>query len=1029
MAIFVQNITVFFPIKRVYIVTLLLLSGCFCLAQGDIRFSHLSMEDGLPNNTVNCIFQDSSGFIWIGTRGGLSRYDGNTIITFTHNENDSTTLANNQVVCIYEDTRHAIWIGTNFGLSKFNPVKKNFTNYYFDKWSSNSESSLVTNIIQDNKGILWVATGAGIYKALPADPHFSPAVLFTEDHYGSLFHGMVNTADGRIFILMDTALLYTDDYGSSFKTAVNSKVSDKMAFTQLYYDKSNGHLWFGIYGHSVACEFDPKTFEFKKYALESQSNEQFNFMACDFCRLNDSIMLAGCLFGYKNTEGSLAFLNTKRNSCEDYFHHYEDPFSLSGGNVYCILKDCQNTFWMGTDVGINSFNLQQLNFHWISTENIHVPSLDGFSITQLCYDEDLWIGTVSSGLVKYKSSDHSFSWYPRPLSSPGKKYKEITFSMYPSHDTLWLGIRGGFNRFDIHKHKFDTVKIHIPELKELYSNTTRGISRDNSGTYWFGTYMNGIFSYNPSTGIGGHYLARDTGLITKYRNHIRCMTVDVEGNKWIGTYEDGFCRMDAATNHISWNIPGDKAATVMQRGTINDIYSDGTGNTYIATQGNGLVIYDANTRSFRTIRNNICPEDNKIDKIVECDKGILWLATGKGLSCWDLKNITFRNYQEGKRLANMVNVTGCTSPDGTLYFAGSDEILYFNPDKLSETSPYIHPEVTSVNVMNKNYPTDITKPLYLSYRDNYISFTFSAFDFLNEKVDQFAYYLEGFDKDWNYCGNRHFTSYTNLPGGSYTLKLKVQNAEGIWVETIHPIHIHITTPYYKTWWFFLLCGLSIFGLGYLFYYLQIQRELEAERLRTRLARDLHDDVGSSLSSISIISNMATKKQEHGPEEVRRIFTKISETSQKTLDSISDLVWTLNPENDMMEDLFMRMRVYMSEILEAKEILYEFNVTEETGRIKITMDKRKNLYLIFKETINNIAKYSKCTKVLISIKLLDGNIAMEVADNGIGFIVEQAARTGNGLKNMQQRASQMGGTITIKSKPGEGTGLKLVFPYT
>jgi two-component sensor histidine kinase len=467
----------------------------------------------------------------------------------------------------------------------------------------------------------------------------------------------------------------------------------------------------------------------------------------------------------------------------------------------------------------------------------------------------------------------------------------------------------------------------------------------------------------------------------------------------------------------------------MQRGWINDILCDTLGNTYLATQGDGLIIYEARTKTFRTLKNPRLAEDNKVNKIIEYGKGYLWLSTGKGLSCWNLNNNTFLNYPEGKRLANMVSVTGCSSPNGVIYFGGGNEILYFNPDKLLETSPYIHPEVTSLSVMNKDYTSDISKPLSLSYKDNYVSFAFSAFDFLNEKGDQFAYYLEGFDKDWNYCGNRHFATYTNLPGGNYTFHLKVQNSAGEWVESTHPVIMNFSSPFYKKWWFFLACSLIIFILGYLFYYAQIQRELEAVRLRARLARDLHDDVGSSLSSISIISTMATKKTEHSPEDVKRIFTKISETSQRTLDSISDLVWTLDPENDLMEDLFMRMRLYTSEILEAKEIMYEFNVAQETELVKMTMDKRKNIYLIFKEAINNIVKYSKCTKVLINVKLINHSMEFEIADNGIGFIEGHTEHKGNGLKNMKQRASQLNGTLTIKSKPCEGTNIKLQFQYT
>ena len=974
------------------------------------------------------MLQDNRGFIWIGTKGGLSRYDGNNVTNFFHNENDSASISNSQIECLYEDNLHNLWIGTYFGLSKYNPLKKDFTNYYFDKWSTSMEASLITSIMQDNKGILYVATGTGIFKASPSNPHFSRVKSFTEDHYGFLIHGMASTSTGRIFILMDTALLYSDDNCNSFKTAVNYTIAGKFYFSELYYDKSDGHLWFGTYGHSIAYEFSPQTFGIKKYPLESSNAFQSNYAAYDFCRVNDSIMLIGCLFGHTKGGGGAVFLNTRRNSCLSYIHQIENPFSLSNGNVWCLMKDRQNTFWIGTDVGINNFNLRQLNFHWISSENCGVKGLDGFSIRQLCYDGTLWIGTLGDGLVEYNISNHNFSWYKVPYSLHDKKNRDYVFSMYPDNNIIWLGDESGFMRFDISKHKFDTMRLPVPELKELYTSSTRGIGKDNEGTYWLGTYSSGVYSYNPSTLKGVHYLDRKTNSATKYRNYIKCMNVDREGTKWVGTYDDGFYRIDTA-NKFSWNIPGDKNAVVMQRGWINDIFCDSVGNTYLATQGDGLIIYEARTKTFRTLRNPRLMEDNKVNKIVASRKGCLWLATGKGLSFWDLNNNTFLNYPEGKRLATMVSISGCASPYGVVYFGGDNELLYFNPDKLVETSPYIHPEVTSLSVMNKDYASDINKPLFLSYRDNYVSFAFSAFDFLDEKGDQFAYYLEGFDKDWNYCGNRHFATYTNLPGGNYIFHLMVQNSAGEWVESTHPVTMNFSSPYYKKWWFFLLAGLVIFILGYLFYYAQIQHELEAVRLRARLARDLHDDVGSSLSSISIMSSMATKKPEHSPEDVKRIFTKISETSQKTLDSISDLVWTLDPENDLMQDLFMRMRIYTSEILEAKEIMYEFNVAQETELVKMTMGKRKNIYLIFKEALNNIVKYSKCTQVLINVKLHNHTMEFEIADNGIGFIEGQGEHKGNGLKNMKQRALQLNGTITIKSKPGEGTKIKLQFQYT
>ena len=613
-----------------------------------------------------------------------------------------------------------------------------------------------------------------------------------------------------------------------------------------------------------------------------------------------------------------------------------------------------------------------------------------------------------------------------PVPGPNKAHRDQIFSIYPYKDTIWLGVGGGFIRFDVNKHKYDTAVIPLPELKGLYSNTTRGIGRDNEGTYWFGTYNAGVFSYNPMTGKGAHYLSRDTSLTTKYRNYIRCLSIDQAGNKWVGTYHDGFYRIDAATNQVIQSVPGKKNGVVMQRGVISDIYCSKNGNIYIATEREGLIIYEPSSQKFRAVKNYKWPEDNKIKKIVQAENGDLWLTTGKGLSCWDLKNNTFRNYPEGMPLASIINVTGWTLPDGTIYFGGDDEILYFNPNKLTETAPAIQPEVTSVSVMNKEYLSDITQPLFLSYSDNLISFTFSAFDFLNEKGDQFAYFLEGFDKDWNYCDTRHFAEYTNLPGGSYLLKLKVQNGDGVWVESAHPLILHITTPYWKTWWFFLLCGIAAFALGYLFYYLKIQRELEAEKLRTRLARDLHDDIGSSLSSISILSDMAVKN--FAPDDTQFILNKISDSSRKTMESMKDIVWTVNPENDTMDSLLTRMRIYASEMLESLDIEYTFAIGNEVESIKLAMEERRNFYLIFKEAINNIAKYSGCSDVKITINRLGEKVEMKISDNGIGFNIANANK-GNGLKNMEERANLMKGTFSIESTQGKGTSATLVFPLT
>src|SRR5580693_146657 len=179
------------------------------------------MEDGLADKTVYCMLQDSHGYMWFGTGGGVCKYDGNTMISYLHINGDSTSLANDLVNCIYEDTTHTVWIGTHNGLSRYDPVKKNFSNYYFDKWSSEIGVNMVSNITLDPKGKLWVSTNAGIFTTNPANPKFSPVKLITEKYFGTLIHGMSFMPDGRLFVLMDTALLYSDDYFSTYKVVFN----------------------------------------------------------------------------------------------------------------------------------------------------------------------------------------------------------------------------------------------------------------------------------------------------------------------------------------------------------------------------------------------------------------------------------------------------------------------------------------------------------------------------------------------------------------------------------------------------------------------------------------------------------------------------------------------------------------------------------------------------------------------------------------------------------------------------------------
>jgi len=1014
-----------------YIIIFLLGATILSKAQDEIRFSHLKVEDGLPDKIVYCMLQDSRGYVWIGTESGLARFDGNNMVRYYHSDKDSTSLANDRVNCMYQDSLHTIWIGTDFGLSHFDPVKKRFINYYFEKWSAKFGNNNITNIAQDNRGMLWVSTNTGIYTADPANPQFTLIKSVSEkDYYGPLIHGIKCTSAGRMFILMDTALLYSDDYCKTLKPVINTKkYKGSGLFTMLYQDKKDGDLWFGDYKNEGTFRVNPTSLTSTMYSLDTLHDYAQRFITYDFCRLNDTIMMVGTLYGYDNKyAGGLFFLNTKTHLYWAYYPETNNSFSLSNNRIWCMFKDNQNNIWLGTENGINRFNYRELYFHWSITNNWGIDGLTGTNIVDMCTDKtgNIWMGTSGDGLIGYSPCTNKFSRYHFPFSKTDAKRRNTLFDLYPAGDTIYIGEGGGYSMFKIKTYTFDTVSKPIPELQGLYRNTARGIARDKNGIFWFGTYSAGLYSYDPITNTGKHYFEGDTSFASYHRNYIKSMAIDTEGNKWVGTYEDGFYCIKAKTNSVTWNEPGDKKSEVITRGWIYDISCDNAGNTYMATQRDGIIVYNDHTKKFRNIRNDKWPEDNKIRKIVYSKNGVVWLATCKGLSCWDLNDNRFLYYPEASKISTMNEITGCASQNGEIYFAGGSQLLHFNTKEINDPLPEIHPEITSISIMNKEYLEDISKPLYVNYYDNIISFTFSAFDFQNESQDQFAYYLEGFNNDWNYCRDRHFASYTNLPGGDYVLHLKVQDVNGDWTETAHPISIHVTTPYWKTWWFFTFCGLIIFALGSLFYYLRIQREIEAEKLRKRLARDLHDDIGSSLSSIFMISKMAMKNKPPTEEENQFIFNKISESSHKTMESMNDIVWIVNPENDSVELLLTRMRMHYSEIMELKGIEYSFNVTGKIGDVNLYMEQRRNFYLIFKEAVNNLAKYSKCSASSVTISIKGKEIEMNIADNGIGFNTADASTAGNGLKNMKDRAKLLNGKLSIESKEGQGTSIALIF---
>lgn len=299
-------------------------------------------------------------------------------------------------------------------------------------------------------------------------------------------------------------------------------------------------------------------------------------------------------------------------------------------------------------------------------------------------------------------------------------------------------------------------------------------------------------------------------------------------------------------------------------------------------------------------------------------------------------------------------------------------------------------------------------------------------NYINTQKNQYAYRLEGVDRDWNYSGTQRFAGYTDIKPGHYVFKVKASNNDGVWNNTPATIDVIIIPPWWQTWWFYSLCVVAACAIVYLIYRIRVKQILKMYNLRSGLAKDLHDDVGSALSSIALLSKIAQEEKINARLKPEEIFSRIGDTSKRMIDLMDDIVWSVNPDNDKFSNMLIRMREYAVEMLEAKNIDFTFKTNHDIDSLKIPMQMRKDYFLIFKEAVNNLAKYSECNRAEIFIELNNNYVITTITDNGKGFD-EKIIHSGNGLKNMHERAHALKGKLEIHTAKDKGTIVTLIIP--
>lgn len=1002
-------------------------------------FTNFGSEQGLPLNSIRCGVTDKAGNLWFGTIGaGVSKYDGKSFTNYTIAQG----LVGNVVFSMIEDKKGNLWFGTSSGVSKYDGYR--FTNY---TTAQGLAGNFVFSILQDRAGDLWFGTQEGGASKFDGQSFTNYTSLnglagnyigsMLQDRKGTIWFGTsaqgVTKYDGKNFINYTTAQGLVNN-------SVNSIAQDKA-----------GNLWFGTKG-------GVSKYNWKKFT---------NYTTSQGLTDNDVSCIA------QDKSGKLWF-GTSAGGISRYdgskFTNYTKAQGLAENNVSSILQDKAGRLWFTTHGGVSKYEGNSLTKYttahglagnmvfrilqdkagnlWFCTYEGGVSKFDGKRFTNYTTAQGLpdllvwnmmqdkagniWFGTDKGGLSKFDGT--CFTNY---TTAQGLVNNSVSSICEDNAGNFWIGTHGGVSKFD------GKSFTNYTTAQGLVGNNVMRIIQDKAGNLWFATHDDGISMFD-----GNRFTAYTTaqGLVS---NKLYSLIKDKAENIWVGT-NAGVSKYDGkkfttytteqglADNYI-WAMVEDQQRDMIWFGTNQGLSGlkekrSTTGNT----QGNMFENFNKNTGyPIREVNSAALFVDNK---------GIVWMGSGHNeLIRFDYSAVN-RNTESLNLVIQDVKVNNepvCWNNLLRKQQGNKTDSLTILNEMITSFGKALSPEV--LDSMGKKYAgiqLDAVSPFYpvpinlvLPDEHNNITIDFVAIEPALQKQVKYQYKLEGYSKDWSPLSNNSAAVFGNMHAGNYTFKLKAVSPFGVWSEATYSFKV--LPPWWATWWAYTLYGILIGSVGYTLYrnHIHSLKRKQADKVRAmvttqeeerkRISKDLHDDIGARLTNINILSALGQQKI-NNPQEMSDYLKRISNEIQTSAEALDDIVWSIDSKNDSIEEVTARMRRYAADVFDRTAIRYTIEADEKSLPAKLSIGKRRDLFFVFKEVINNIQKHAMATEVTINIKAKDNNLLMQINDNGKGFDKDQPTHR-NGLKNIQQRIQKWGGTCTVQSSPGNGAILNINLP--
>jgi len=1021
---------------------LALFIGLLVTVCGGVRAEQLPLKvyttaDGLPRDYISRIIRDSHGFLWFCTPEGLSRFNGYDFVNYGIEHG----LPSASVRDLLELADGTYLIATGKGVSLFNPaaslqIKANdersipHPKFVFLSPSDNERALSVNLLQQERAGVVWCATDAGLYRlelvqnkwtfsfvdiGLPTDNADSTSVwtILKDRRDDTLWIGTQaglyrRFPEGRIE-------RYTRQHGLAFND-VRALLEDR-----------DGRIWVGT--TLGLCQ------------LVAEPNQQRPIVARVFTvrdglahNFITSLLLSGDGRLLAGTAGGLSEFMPTTSDNHHAFRSYTTAQGLTDKHITTLMEDRARNLWLGTESG-GAMKMAHNGFVTYREED----GLSSGRIASIFENNAGELFVISGQGLIHRFEGRNFivtkPGLPKRIKDPGWGWNQIAFQ--DRNREWWVPTSQGLCRFD-KVSKLEDLADARP--KAIYT-TRDGLSgdqifrlyEDTHGDIWIATLDNPqstLTRWERSTETFHRFTTAD-GLPPHAPTVFR---EDRAGNLWIGFYAGGLSRY---TSGRFKPFAGDDN---IPSGMVRDIYLDQKGRLWVATNRGGLARIDDPTGERLNFVKYTTTEglsSNQVTCITEDTSGLIYVGTGRGLDRLDSATGQIKHYTATDGLGNNFLNVSFRDHQGTLWFGTLQGLARLIPEPDHQPSP---PSVliAGLRVEGEAQPiSDLGESalsgLVLGPNQNQLQIEFIGLSFGIGEIVHYQIKLEGADSDWGLPTENRAVNYAHLAPGTYRLLVRAIDADGITSVAPASVSFSVLPPIWRRWWFLTIAAALIGLVIYTAYRRRIGRLIELERVRTRIATDLHDDIGSSLSRMAILSEVV--KQDTGKMRIESVerLTDIADTARTLVDSMSDIVWSIDPRRDDVRSVILRVRQFAADVLEAKGVKWELLSTPELDRVKLSPEQRRHLFLIFKEALTNIARHADCANVSLMIRVNGHQLSAEISDDGSGLTPSSSPNApenghgGHGLENMRARATQIGGRLDINSTPSVGTLITLTIP--